>query len=159
MTYMRMVSPFPAATTGYDDNERQKARKPLVLIIEDAPILSEAFHNVCDFLDVTIETMPSSGNVSAALQRYCPMAVVAEMEARGQDGCNVLMTVSAYDRGLPVLLITGEAPALLGAIDAVEEIWRLSSVSKWPCLQGVAGIVDFLFCAGRKGGCMRLMSV
>lgn len=159
MTYMRVAYPLPKTTAASDDDERRKARKPLVLIIEDAPVMSEAFHNVCDFLNVAVETIPSSSNVIAALQRYSPMAVVAEMEARGQDGCNVLMTVSAYDRDLPVLLVTGEAPALLGAIDAVTEIWELSSVTTWPYLQGVAGIVDFLFCAGRKGSCMRLMSI
>ena len=88
-----------------------------------------------------------------------PMAVVAEMDAAGQDGCHVLMTVAAHDRDLPVLLVIGDDPVLLGAIDAVEEIWQLSSVVKWPQLPGVGAVVDFLFRAGRKGGCMRLMSV
>ena len=90
--------------------------------------------------------------------RRRPMAIVAEMEATGQDGCHVLMTVATHDRDLPVMLIFGDDPALLGAIDAVEEIWQLSSVDKWPRLPGVGAVVDFLFRAGRKGGCMRLMS-
>lgn len=87
------------------------------------------------------------------------MAVVAEMDAVGQDGCHVMMTIAAHDCSLPVLLITGEDPALLGAVDAVQEIWRLSSVAKWPRLLGVGAVVDFLFRAGRNGGCMQLMSV
>ena len=49
--------------------------------------------------------------------------------------------------------------ALLGAVDAVEEIWELTSVAKWPRMLGVGAVVDFLFRAGRKGDCMRLMSV
>jgi len=87
------------------------------------------------------------------------MAVVAEMDTTGQDGCNVLMTVAAHDRDLPVLLITGGDPALLGAIDAVAEIWQLASVVKWPQFLGVGPAVDFLFRAGRKGGCMRSLPI
>ena len=87
------------------------------------------------------------------------MAVVAEMDASGQDGCHVLMTVAAYDSDLPVLLIVGDDPALLGAIDAVEELWQLSSVLKWPRLLGIGAMVDFLFRSGRRGGAMRLMPI
>ena len=61
------------------------------------------------------------------------------------------MTIAAHDRSLPVLLITGPDPALLGAVDAVEELWELSSVEKWQELPGVGAMVDFLFRAGRKG--------
>ena len=58
-------------------------------------------------------------------------------------------------RDLPVLLITGDDPALIGAIDAVEEIWQLTSVDKWQRLLGIGALVDFLLRAGRKGDCMR----
>jgi precorrin-3B methylase len=67
------------------------------------------------------------------------------------------MTVAAHDRDLPVMLISGGDPALLGAIDAVEEIWQLTSVVRSQQLPGVGAIVDFLFRAGRRGNCMRLM--
>ena len=87
------------------------------------------------------------------------MAVVAEMDAVGQDGCHVLMTIAGHDRELPVLLIAGEDPMVLGAIDAVEEVWQLAFVAKWPRVLGIGAIVDFLFRAGRRGGCMRLMPV
>jgi hypothetical protein len=70
-----------------------------------------------------------------------------------------MMTVADYDRDMPVLLLTGDDPALLGAVDAVEEIWQLTAVDKWPQLLGVGAVVDFLFRAGRRGDCMRLMSV
>ena len=74
--------------------------------------------------------MPTEDDLGSVLRLRRPMAVVAEMDAAGQDGCHVLMTVAALDRDLPVLLITGEDPALLGAIDAVEEIWQLTSVDQ-----------------------------
>ena len=74
--------------------------------------------------------MPTEDDLGSALHQRRPMAVVAEMDAIGQDGCHVLKTVAALDRDLPVLLIVGEDPVLLGAVDAVEELWQLSSVVK-----------------------------
>jgi len=67
--------------------------------------------------------------------------------------------VAGYDRHLPVLLITGDEPEMLGAIDAVAEMWQLSSVVTSPDLPSIGGIVDYLFQAGRKGDCLRLMPV
>jgi response regulator RpfG family c-di-GMP phosphodiesterase len=136
-----------------------QVREALILVIEDSFELSSAFRTVCDCLDVAVERMASQDNIDPVLRHRRPMAVVAEMDAIGQDGCHVLMKVAAHDRNLPVLLITGEDPALLGAVEAVEEVWQLSSVDKWPRLLGVGPVVDFLFRTGRKGGCMRLMSV
>lgn len=144
------------------DNRREAqdaTREALVLVIEDRSDLSDAFRSVCDCLNVAVERMPSSDDLASILRHRRPMAVVAEMDAAGQDGCHVLMTVAAYDRDLPVLLITSDDPSLLGAIDAVEEIWQLSSVVKWSRLLGIGAVIDFLFRSGRKGGCMRLMSV
>ena len=131
----------------------------LVLVVEDESTLSEAFHSICDCLNVAVEQMSSRDELGAILRHRRPMAVVTVMDGVGQDGCHVLMTVAAHDRDLPVLLVTGEDPALLGAVDAVEELWQLTSVTKWPRLLGVGDVVDFLFRAGRRGGCMRLMSV
>lgn len=158
MTYMDRMSGTCLTAQDSGNGTDQASRAALVLVIEDDLDLSSAFRSVCECLDVRVERMPSQDNLDSALRLHRPMAVVAEMDAAGQDGCHVLMVVAAYDRDLPVLLISGDDPALLGAIDAVEEIWQLSSVVKWPRLTGVGAVVDFLFRAGRKGGCMRLMS-
>lgn len=159
MTYMDKA--FGGRVGAHDNNDgaAQPNREALVLVIEDDTHLSDAFRSVCDCLNVAVERMATRDQVGAVLRHRRPMAVVAEVDGAGQDGCHVLMTVAAYDRNLPVLLVTGDDPAFLGAVDAVEEIWGLSSVDKWPNLLGVGAIVDFLFRAGRKGGCMRLMSI
>ena len=81
------------------------------------------------------------------------------MDAAGQDGCHVLITIAEYDRTLPALIITNDDPVALGAIDAVEELWRIKTVVKWPRLLGASEIVDFLFRAGRSGNCLRLVPV
>jgi CheY-like chemotaxis protein len=137
----------------------QDGREALVVVVEDGISLSEPLRMICECLGIAVERMPSQDDLGPVLRNSRPMAVVADMNASGQDGCHVLMTIAAYDRSLPVLLITGPDPALIGAVDAVEELWELSSVEKWQELSGVGAMVDFLFRAGRKGNCIRLMSV
>jgi hypothetical protein len=146
-----------AAAQGSGAGLGRASREALVVVVEDDEEFSTAFRAVCDCLDVAVERLATQDDLRSVLSQRRPMAVVAAMEAAGQDGCHVLMTVAAYDRDLPVLLITGDDPALLGAIDAVEELWQLGSVAKWPRLLGIGPVVDFVFRAGRKGNCMRLM--
>ncbi len=158
MTYMDKT--FGARVTAQDNGSGtgQATREALVVVVEDDFGLSNAFRSVCECLGVAVERMSSRGDLGSVLRQRRPMAVVAAMDAPGQDGCHVLMTVAAHDRSLPVMLIVGDDPAMLGAIDAVEEIWQLSSVAKYLLMPSVGAVVDFLFRAGRKGGCMRLMS-
>lgn len=155
MTYLD--NHFAAAMDVNGKADRQ--REPLIVCIDDETDIFEPIRHVCECLGVEVEQMSTDGDLCSVLCRRTPMAVVAELDGPGQDGCHVLMTIADYDRHLPVLLVTGEDPAMLGAVDAVEEIWRLTSVTKWPCLLGVGDIVDFLFRASRKGRCMRLMPV
>jgi hypothetical protein len=159
MTYMDKT--LNSSITPHDNGRAtgQDGREALVVVVEDGISLSEPLRMICECLGITVERMPSRDDLGPVLRNSRPMAVVAEMDASGQDGCHVLMTIAAYDRSLPVLLITGPDPALLGAVDAVEELWELSSVEKWQELSSVGAMVDFLFRAGRKGGCIRLMSV
>jgi hypothetical protein len=159
MTYMDKAFNVPARSQNNADGTEQRTREPLLVVIEDGALLSDSFRSIGECLNVAVARMPSRDDLGAVLRSRRPMAVVAAMDAEGQDGCHVLMTIAAFDCSLPVLLITGENPALLGAVDAVEEIWELTSVAKWPRMLGVGAVVDFLFRACRKGDCMRLMSV
>jgi hypothetical protein len=156
MTYMERPLGARATAQSSDDPMSGATRQALVLVIEDNVDLSVAFRSVCECLDVAVERISTHDDLAMALRQYRPMAVVSEMDAAGQDGGHVLITVAAHDRDLPVLLITGD-PVLLGAIDAVKEVWRLTSVVTWPRLQEIGALVDFLFRSGRKGNCMRLM--
>jgi hypothetical protein len=157
MTYMDQSIAVLAATQDGGALSGQAGREPIVLVVEDDEEYSTALRAVCDCLDVVVERMPSRDDLGSLLTERRPMAVSAAMDGAGQDGCHVLMTVATYDRDLPVLLISNDDPALLGAIEAVEEVWQLTSVVKWPRLLGIGAVVDFLFRAGRKGNCMRLM--
>ena len=159
MTYMDKA--LSSRITPHHNGEAtdEESREPLVVVVEDGIGLSQSFRMICECLGIAIERMPSKDDLGVVLRNRRPMAVIAEMDALGQDGCHVLMTIAAHDRSLPALLITGPDPILLGAVDAVEELWELSSVEKWQELVGVGAMVDFLFRAGRKGCCIRLMSV
>jgi hypothetical protein len=136
---------------------RAAAREPIVVVIQDGKELGDALDGICECLGITVERISSYDDLAATLRLCRPMAVVAEMDAAGQDGCHVLITVAGYDQRLPVLLITGDDPALLGAIDAVEQVWHAKAVVKWPRLLGAGEIVNFLFHAGHTGNCLRLM--
>src|SRR5262249_17770482 len=143
MTYMDQSIGVLAAAQDGGAASSQGSREPIVLVVEDDEEYSTALRAVCDCLDVVVERVPSSDDLVSLLSERRPMAVVAAMDGTGQDGCHVLMTVAAYDRDLPVLLITNDDSALLGAIEAVEEVWQLGSVVKWPKLLGIGAVVDF----------------
>ena len=141
-------------------NGRQSARRrPIVLVVENATAIADALRPVCDFLDIAIERLDAGRNLEAALRELQPMGIIAELDCHEFDGCHVMITVAALDRSLPILLLLGDDPAMAGAADAVEELWQLDAVTKLRSLPNLSGIVDFLFRAGRLGGCIRLMPV
>lgn len=136
-----------------------EARVPLVLVLEDGWALSEALRSLCAFLEIRVERLNSDEPLLPFLQRCRPMAVIAPMEAEGQDGAHVLMTVAQYDCSLPVLLLSDGDPALAGAADAVIDLWGLSCVSHstdWPAPGEFA---EFLCQAGVQGNCLGMMPV
>ncbi len=156
MTYVqRLIEIGPGDSV---PNTEPLQRHPLLLIVEDGDVIAAALQPICDFLDIAVERLASDHDLASALRDYRPMGVVAHLDCQGQDGCHVMMTVAQHDRGLPIMLVTGDDPALVGAADAVEELWKLEAVVKSPRLPGIGAIVDFIFRAGRKGRCTRLVS-
>jgi len=134
-------------------------RRALVLALEDGRAMTDAMRQICDFLEIAVERIDSNEDLLPFLQRCQPMAVVATMDAEGQDGCNVLMTVARHDPSLPVLLMIGADPAVAGAADAVTELWGLTEVRQtadWPT---PGAIVEFLCRAGLRGNCLAFMPV
>jgi CheY-like chemotaxis protein len=134
-------------------------RERIIVVVEDDRCISRLIAEICDFLDVTIQHVASEADVAPVLAECRPMAVLARVDADGQDGCHVMKTVAEHDRNLPILLLTDGDPALAGAADAVQEIWGLSCVVKRPALPGLGELVEFLCLAGRMGRCLGLMPV
>jgi DNA-binding NtrC family response regulator len=136
-----------------------REREPIIVVVEDDGCLSETIREICDFLEVTVRPVASAEDLGPVLAQCRPMAVLATIEAHGQDGCHVMKTVADHDRNLPILLLTGGDPVLAGAADAVEELWGLSCVMKPPTLPGLGELVEFLCLAGQMGRCLGLMPV
>ena len=134
-------------------------RAPLVLVVEDGTRLSEAIRELCDFLHIGVETIGGAADLARILQDRRPMAVLAEMDAPSQDGGYVMMRIGEHDRSLPLMLLTGSSPVLVGAAEAIEELCGLSAVSRHPVLPEIGEIVEFLFRAGQSGLCLGLMPV
>lgn len=134
-------------------------RQPLLVVVEDGDAISTTLQPICDFLEIGVEQISSEMDVGRILREFCPMGVVAALDCRGQDGCHVMITVANYDRTLPILIVTGPEEALAGAADAVEEVWGLESVLKVPAIPSIGGLVNFIFKAGRKGQCIRMVPV
>jgi CheY-like chemotaxis protein len=136
-----------------------REREPIIVVVEDDDCFSETIRDICDFLEVTVRPVASGEDLAPVLAKCRPMAVLAAVEAVGQDGCHVMKTVANHDRNLPILLLTGGDPILAGAADAVEELLGLSCVLKRPILPALGELVEFLCLAGQMGRCLGLMPI
>ena len=87
------------------------------------------------------------------------MAVISEVEGAGQDGFHTMKQVALYCRDLPILLLTGGDNVLMGAADAIQDLWGLTAVASTSEFPIAGQLVAFLFNAGRRAGRLRLMSV
>jgi DNA-binding NtrC family response regulator len=159
MTHLNALI-FPDILAPVDSATLAAARcQAVVLVVSDNPEVASVLDNICDFLGFGVELLTTHEDLAPILRRYRPMAVVAELNGQGQDGCHVMMQVADHDPSLPILMLTGLEPGLAGAADAVEELWNLTSVTKSPELPKIGHLVEFLFHAGRRGDCVRMMPV
>lgn len=132
-------------------------REPVILTVEGQPNWCSAIKDICDFLDVRVIQIGDLSELRSALRDERPMAVLSEMESEKVDGCDVLKFIGAHDPELPVMLLTEGDPALLGAAEAVQEVWELSGVSFEESIPSPGEMVEFLFRAGQRGRCLGLM--
>jgi hypothetical protein len=132
-------------------------REPMILAVEDQARFTPGLQTICDFLGIRVERVDSHRDLAPLLKVCRPMAVFCELDGSGQDGCHVMKIVAQHDRTLPLLVVSGDDPDLLGAAEAVEELFNLTSVVARSRLPEIGELVEFLFSAGRKGRCLSLM--
>jgi DNA-binding NtrC family response regulator len=159
MTYMTTAAITHDTPQASPATPGKDIRRPLIVVVEDDSHLSKAFWNICEHLNVDVGRISRLQDLSAVLRDRQPMAIAADLDAHGRDGCHVLMIVAAYDRLLPVLLVTNGNPSHFEAVVAAEEALGLTAVTKWSSLPEVGDLVEFLFRAGRRGNSVRLMPV
>ncbi len=135
------------------------ARQGIVAVVSDDPMTVENLAPVCEFLDVKMEVVSAGTDLSRVLREHRPMAVISDVEGEDQDGFHVMMLIARYNRDLPIMLLTGGDAVLMGAADAVQDLWGLTSVTRTSGFPVAGQLVAFLFGAGRRAGCMRLVPV
>jgi hypothetical protein len=130
-----------------------------ILVVRDYEKDNDNLHAVCDFLDISVELSTTGDDLSSKLDMLRPMAVIADLDSEIQDGFHVMKMTAAYDPTLPILLLTSNDPAMLGAIEAVQEVWGMTRVSTAATSAGIGALVDFICHAARGAGRSRLMLV
>jgi hypothetical protein len=135
------------------------ARQGVVAIVTDDEDTIEQLATVCRFLDLRVETVSTGTELAHVLREHRPMAVITDVEGKNQDGFHTMKQIARYQRDLPILLLTGGDPVLMGAVDAVQEMCGLTSVTSTSEFPVAGQLVAFLFGAGRRAGCMRLVPI
>ncbi len=141
----RAVLDFPAA------GPEQCASGPVLVVAEDHPKLQCVVVPLCAALGIEVRSATDELGLRRLLSSWDTIAILTSVEGVSQDGYNVMMRVAEYERSLPVLLLTGREPALLGAAEAVQEMWQLDSVTMLPELPEIGELAEFLCNAVRLG--------
>ncbi len=134
-------------------------KQGIIVLFSDDERTVANLEPVCDFLDLKLEVVSAGTDLMAVLRAVRPLAVITDVDGHDHDGFHAMKVIARYNPDLPVLLLAGGDPALMGAADAVQEIWGLTSVTPTSGFPMAGQIVGFLFAAGRRAGCMRLVPV
>jgi CheY-like chemotaxis protein len=134
-------------------------KQGVVAIVSDDSATIASLAPVCDFLDLRMEIVSGATDLSHVLQEHSPMAVISDVEGDVQDGFHIMKLIARHSRDLPIMLLTNGDSVLMGAADAVQDLAGLTSVTRTSEFPLAGQLVGFLFHAGRRAGCMRLMPV
>jgi CheY-like chemotaxis protein len=135
------------------------AAQGIVIVVSDDPGTIQNLAPVCAFLELRMEVVPSGMDLVQALRTHRPMAAICDVDGQDHDGFHAMKLIARYRRDLPVMLLTNGDAMLMGAADAVQELWGLSSVTRTSGFPMAGQIVGFLFGAGRWAGSMRLVPI
>jgi hypothetical protein len=157
--FAKAVAVTPVSEITPVDDWSATARHSLLVVRDDNNQHIEFLEAICEFLNVDLEYATGHDDIGAVFARRRPIAVIARLEGKCQDGCHVMKTVALYDRTLPVLLLHGNDASLLGAVDAVREIWGLRQVTTADEAAGITPMADFIFDTARGAGMSGLTRV
>jgi CheY-like chemotaxis protein len=129
----------------------------VVAVVSDNPETIDKLTPVCEFLELRMEVASTAADLHRVLRDHGPMAVISDIDGQDQDGFHTMKLVARHDRGLPIMLLTDGDPMLMGAADAVQDLWGLTSVTRTSGFPVAGQIVAFLFSSGRRADCMRLV--
>lgn len=156
---MNMISPHVLSRNYEFPGTVIDAKQGVVALVCDDARKIANLAPVCEFLDLRLEVVSSCIDLANVLSEHRPMAVISDIECEDHDGFHVMKEIARYSRDLPVLLLTGGDSVLMGAADAVQDLWGLTAVTSTSEFPMAAQLVAFLVGAGRRAGCMRLIQI
>jgi hypothetical protein len=155
---MNMHAPMTLSQDQLFPGTMTSVQTGVVAVVTDDPATIAKLAPVCEFLELRLE-VATGADLAQVLRELGPMAVISDVEGREQDGFHTMKLVARYNRNLPVMLLTDGDAVLMGAADAVQDLWGLTSVTRTSGFPVAGQLVAFLFSAGRRSGCMRLVPV
>jgi len=156
---MNMITSIEASLNYSFSGVGPANRQALVLIVSDSAPVVEQLERVCAFFDLGVEVVASEEELLPMLCEHHPMAVIADVDCDTRDGFDSMRVVAGYDHDLPVMVLTHGDPVLMGAADAMQELWNLTMVSRTSAKPLAGQLAEFLYAAGRRAGCMRLVQI
>jgi CheY-like chemotaxis protein len=135
------------------------ARQGAVAVVSDDPATIASLAPVCEFLQLRMEIVSAGTDLSQVLREHRPMAVISSVDGLDQDGFHAMKIIAGHNRELPIMLLTDGDPMLMGAADAVQDLWGLTSVTSTSGFPVAGQLMAFLFDAGRRAGCLRLVPI
>ena len=135
------------------------AQQGIVVVVSDDPATVGNLAPVCEFLELKMEVVSAGKDMTRILRELRPMAVISDVDGEDQDGFHAMKLIARYNRDLPIMLLTDGDAVLMGAADAVQDLWGLTCVTRTSGFPVAGQLVAFLFGAGRRSGCMRLVPV
>ncbi len=156
---MNMIAPRSLAQDFDRLGTMGSTKQGVVAVVSDNPATIANMGSVCDFLDLRMEVVSTAADLCQVLLEHQPMAVIADVEGDAQDGFHIMKLIARHDADMAVMLLTGGDAVLMGAADAVQEMCGLTSVTLSSEFPLGGQLVAFLFSAGRRMGCLRLVPV
>ena len=132
--------------------------QPLLLVAEEAAVLTPMVAELCAFLRVRAEQVAPS-MLGSALRQYAPVGVLCHAARTDRAVAQVLRAVIAIDPGLPVMVVTDQDPSREARLAVAPEIIRLDRLVWLEQVPDLRRMVDFLFLAERRAGKGGLMPV
>jgi CheY-like chemotaxis protein len=149
--YLSQNPDFPGSVTA--------VQQAVVIIVSDELATIENLGPICEFLELRMEVVSAGTDLGQVLREQHPMAVICDVEGKDLDGFHAMKVIARYHRDLPIMLLTDGDAVLMGAADAVQDLWKLTSVTRSSGFPMAGQLVGFLFGAGRRAGCMHLVPV
>jgi hypothetical protein len=135
------------------------AEDPILVVVETVPSLSAAIDEVCGALGVRVEVVDNTLALAETLHTLRPIGVLAVVQEIDCAVYDLLMAVAGFEPELPVLLATDNRASVRGAVKSAHRLWQLTGLIHVTRRLETGDIVEFIFCAGRRGGTGRLMPI